>query len=179
MITELLTVEQFAEMIETESEKYELADGEPTLVPGAAYRHNSIRDRLMRRFGNYFDVNPIGDSVSETPCRIGENTVRIPDLSVFLSARLDLIDRRKFPVPFPPDIAIEVLSPSEKAMDVRKKAREYLAAGSAEVWILDDTNTEVSVHTNAGVRLLTAAETLASPLLPGFAVTVAELFAGL
>ena len=119
MITELLTVEQFGELIDTEGEKYELVDGEAVLVPGAAYRHNSIRDRLMRRFGNYFDVNPIGDAVGETPCRIRENTVRIPDLSVLLSARLDLIDRRKFPVPFPPDIAIEVLSPSEKAMDVR------------------------------------------------------------
>ena len=148
-------------------------------MPGAAHRHNRIKDRLVKILLVYFELDAAGEAVSETACRISDDTVRIPDLSVFLGEdRLRQLDLEEFPIPFSPDIAIEVLSPSERAMDVRRKVRDYLGAGSAEVWLVDHANAEVVVHTNSGMRLVSGTVVLESSLLPGFGVAVAELFAG-
>ena len=101
------------------------------------------------------------------------------DVSIFLKERLQGMDWNKIPVPFAPDIAVEILSPSESAIDVHRKVREYLAAGTQEVWIMDHVNAELFVHSHAGIRLLLETDVLASPLLTGFAAQVAELFGGL
>ncbi len=175
----LMTVEQFAEAMTAETENYELIDGELILVPGATFEHNDIKDLLGHLLWVYFKSGAAGHAVSETACRIGNDTVRIPDLSVFLGEdRLRQIDRKKLPVPFPPDIAIEVLSPSERALDVRRKVRDYLGAGSTEVWLVDHDNAEVVIHTSSGIRLVSGKEVLESSLLPGFGIAVSELFAG-
>ena len=56
---------------------------------------------------------------------------------------------------------------------VRRKVREYMQAGSREVWVLDQ------VHTTGGIRVLQGTDALESPLLPGFRATVAEFLIGL
>jgi Uma2 family endonuclease len=174
----LMTVEQFAESITAETENYELVDGELIPMSGVSHKHNRIKDLLGRLLWVYFKTGVAGEAVTEDACRIAADTVRIPDLSVFLGEdRLRQLDEEKFPVPFPPDIAIEVLSPSERVMDVRRKVRDYLGAGSAEVWLVDHANAEVVVHTNSGMRLVGGKDVLDSILLPGFGVAVAELFA--
>ena len=79
------------------------------------------------------------------------------------------------PVPEPPVIAIEVLSPPEGMIAVGRKVAECLSAGSEEVWLIDHENREVHVRTADGERLLRDAKTLESGLLPGFQVSVGEL----
>ena len=85
------------------------------------------------------------------------------------------MDRYKIPVPFAPDIAVEVLSPSERAIDVRRRVRDYLRAGSKEVWLLDHAIGEELVHTPTRIRMLQGTDILESGLLPGFSVAVAGL----
>jgi Uma2 family endonuclease len=70
-----------------------------------------------------------------------------------------------------------ILSPSESAVDVRRKVGDYLRAGSSEVWLVDHSNGEVQLHTAAGIRDLQAADELESPLLPAFSVVAASLAA--
>ena len=82
-------------------------------------------------------------------------------------------------MPFAPDIAVEVLSPSETAFDVNRKAPAHLAGGSQEVWVLDHENSEIFVQTDSAIRLLRGTDSvLDSQLLPGFSAPVARLFAG-
>jgi Uma2 family endonuclease len=85
---------------------------------------------------------------------------------------------RKVPVPYAPDIAVEVLSPSELVLDLNHKVRDYLSAGSQEVWLLDPENCELHVRTKTGIRLLQTRDTLETPLLPGLSVLVETLLAG-
>ena len=174
----LMTAEEFAHLETAENESYELVDGELIPVPSAIPLHGVIRDRMTRLVGNYFDRNPIGGTASETDCRITSETVRKPDLSVFLGERWQQLDLYRVPVPFAPDIAVEVLSPSEHIMDVTRKVRDYLSAGGQEVWLLDHANGELQIRTKSGIRLLEGTDALTSPLLPGFSVSVAELLAG-
>jgi Uma2 family endonuclease len=77
-----------------------------------------------------------------------------------------------------PDLAVEVVSPSESADDVRAKVRDFRAAGTLLVWEIYPRSQEVVVHTLDGVaRTYSGTDVLAFPdVLPGFTCTVAELF---
>ena len=171
----LLTAEQFGELKTADTVDYELIDGELIPWSSGTYRHNKIRDLTGHLLWMYFTSNKIGECVAENDCRITPDTVRRPDLSVYLAALLAQIDLDKIPSPFPPDIAIEVLSPSESAMDIRHKVRDYLRAGSREVWSVDHFNCEVLVHTEGNIRVLGASDRLETPVLPGFSVEVNSL----
>jgi Uma2 family endonuclease len=174
----LMTVEEFAQMNVPEMEDYELVEGELMALPSATPNHGLICENVSVFIGVYFRENRIGKVLSEVDCRVADDTVRRPDRSIFLSARLQQIDPKRVPIPFAPDIAVEVLSPSEIAIDVNRKIRDYLGAGSTEVWILDYDNGELFVHTKAGIRMLVGNEALESPLLPGFSVRMSDLLAG-
>ena len=175
----LMTVEEFAHMTTSETEDYELVEGELIPLASANPMHADIRGLVEHLMRGYFESNPIGRVLAEVDCRLADDLVRRPDLSIFLSDRLKDIDRKKVPVPFAPDIAVEVLSPSETVVEVRRKALEYLAGGSREVWQLDHENREIFVQTDSGIRLLRGSTAvLESPLLPGFSASVTALLAG-
>jgi len=172
----LMTVERFGQMKTEDTEDYELVEGELIPLSGGTPRHAKIRGRAERLLNSYFERNPIGDAYGEIDCRTNAETIRRPDLSIFLEERLNEIDLDKIPTLVAPDIAVEVLSPSEAAVNVRRKAREYLHAGSKEVWFLDHANREIVTQTRTGMRLLQESDLVETPLLPGFSVKVADLF---
>ena len=171
----MMTVEQFAQMDTADTEDYELVEGELIPLSSGTPLHAIIRGRVERLVENYFERNPIGKAIGEIDCRLANDTVRRPDVSIFLGYSVKQIDLNKIPVSFAPEIAVEVLSPSEHAVDLRRKVRDYLRAGSKEVWLLDHENGEVLVHTATGIRMLQGTDILESGLLPGFSVAVAAL----
>ena len=173
----LMSAEEFARMSTAENEDYELVDGELIPLASASPQHNFVIGGIERSAGDYFEKNPIGGSLIETDCRIDDGTVRRPDLSIFLGDEWDGLDMTKAPIPFAPSIAVEVLSPSEHILDVTRKVRDYLAAGSKEVWLLDHANGELHVRTEDAIRLFQGDDIPQSPLLPGFAVKVSQLLA--
>jgi Uma2 family endonuclease len=77
-----------------------------------------------------------------------------------------------------PDLAVEILSPSNSASDVQEKVLEYLAAGSRLVWIVDPARRTVTVYKSArDIRILGAGEALTGEeVLPGFRLPLAALF---
>ena len=170
-----MTVEQFAQMSTADTEDYELVEGELIPLSRGTPLHALIRSRVERLVENYFERNLIGKAIGEIDSQLAGDTVRRPDISIFLGVSVKKIDLNKIPVPFAPEIAVEVLSPSESAVDLRRKVREYLRAGSKEVWLLDHANAEVLVHTATGTRLLQGTDVLESDLLPGFSAAVADL----
>jgi Uma2 family endonuclease len=78
-----------------------------------------------------------------------------------------------------PDLAVEVVSPSETANDVREKVQDYLDAGTALVVVIYPKTRELVAHTPDGLaRTYRGDETFTAPdVLPGFSCRVAELFA--
>jgi Uma2 family endonuclease len=174
----LISVEQFAAMPRDEAVHYELVEGELVEVSSATLNHAMIRDGLCVALWVFLHGKSVGVVAAETDCRTAGETVRRPDLSVLTKERLALVDRNKVPLPFAPDIAIEILSRTEKAVDVLRKINEYLAAGSSEVWLIDPDNVQVLIHTAAGGRRLAVGDNIESPLLPGFSLGVAEALAG-
>jgi Uma2 family endonuclease len=82
-------------------------------------------------------------------------------------------------IPIVPDIAIEVLSPSETPRTIHRKLKQYFAAGVQEVWIIDPETATAEIWT--GPRLpeheLSGADAITSLLLPGFEIALEDMFA--
>ena len=175
-ILTIMTAADFGQLKTSETEDFELVNGELIPLSSGTALHAKMRRRLERALESYFEGKFIGEALGEIDCRLSNETVRRPDVSIFLKEQLQRIDWNKIPVPFAPDIAVEILSPSESAIDVHRKVREYLGAGTEEVWIFDYVNAELFVHSRAGIRMLVDTDVLESTLLPGFAAKVAELF---
>lgn len=173
----LLTVEEYTQLAFPDAGDFELVEGELFPLPSATPLHAEVRYRVERRVRDYFDSRPGGRAFSEVDCALSSDALRRPDLAIFLEPRAQQVDLNKVPIPFPPDIAVEVISPSELAVNVNRKALDYLRAGSQEVWLLDPENGELFVQQDSAMRLLRGANVLESALLPGFPVTVDELLA--
>lgn len=78
-----------------------------------------------------------------------------------------------------PDLAVEIVSPSNTWADVAAKIRDYLEAGTRLVWIVDPRSRTVTVQASgAAPQVLSADEELEGrDVLPGFTIRVGQLFA--
>ncbi|MBX3063238.1 MAG: Uma2 family endonuclease [Anaerolineae bacterium] len=107
---------------------------------------------------------------------ISEENTFAPDVAVILKSRQPQFPREGFN-PIPPDLVVEVVSPSDKAADVHNKVQIYLRNGVKIVWVAYSDSRTVAVHTPAGSRTLTAEDTLdGGEVLPGFALKVKDVF---
>jgi len=106
------------------------------------------------------------------------DTVRGPDVSYVRAERIPLTGIPEGFWDLAPDLAIEVVSPSETADGVREKVRDFLHAGTPLILTIYPRTREVIVHTPDGIaRTYGIGDVLEfADLLPGFACSVAELF---
>ena len=109
------------------------------------------------------------------------NTVRAPDASFVRADRLQPMRVDSGFHKIAPDLAVEVLSPSERPAEIAEKLADYRSAGTPLVWVIDPAARTVMVVSNDGSRVvLRTDETLTGgDVVPGFSCTVGELFDGL
>ena len=103
---------------------------------------------------------------------------RNPDVSLVRSARLAGTDPQTGLMPFPPDLAVEVLSPNDLAYDVFAKVKEYLSNGFPLVWVVYPNTRAVTIHRGDGsvAMLHEHDEITGEAALPSFRCKVAEFF---
>lgn len=105
------------------------------------------------------------------------DTVRAPDVSFITQERFKAVGIPQKYFPEAPALAVEVVSPSDRADDVQEKAKSWIEAGCQSVWLVWPGNQTVTVyHSLEKIRVLTNDETLEDPTLPGFRLSLAELF---
>ncbi len=173
----LLTAEQFDNYPFEEDKRYELDEGELIEMTKPAYRHNRVLIRLTAKVFNFFERSKLGEVLnSENLYALSPTIRRAPDLAIFLGDRSkELIDAKVIPII--PDIAAEVLSPSETPRTIHRKRKQYFDAGVKEVWLIHPEVREIEIWTGAGVsEVLADGEVLTSRLLPGFELLLKELF---
>jgi len=115
---------------------------------------------------------------SSTGFRMAQGNIRSPDVSVM---RTDRLPDGKAPEGFvegAPDLAVEVVSPSERLSDLLAKMAEYFESGAQEVWLLFPERKQVyRYRADLTVEVLHENDILhGAPLLPEFAVRVGDLF---
>jgi Uma2 family endonuclease len=176
----LISVAEFDRLEPPDELRYELDEGELLEMVKPRYQpHNRIVMKITGALLSYLDKNPIGEVLtSDNLFVLGPNTKRIPDLSFMTSERLRQI-RPDADIEGAPDLAIEVLSPSDTVTAMRKKVKQYFAAGSRAVWLAYPESREIEVRESASgpSRVLGENDTLeALELLPGFSAKVGSFF---
>ena len=158
--------------------KAELVNGEVEMSP-AGMRHERIGVKLITRLERFLEQHPLGHVYgSSAGYTLPSGDVRSPDVSFVSLARLP---GGKSPVDyadFPPDLAVEILSPNDRVRELNDKISEYFDFGVRLVWVVDPDRQTVTVyHSWADAHTLRADETLdGGDVLPGFAGRVGELF---
>ena len=104
--------------------------------------------------------------------------LRIPDTAFISRANLPTGRLRGGHFRGAPDLAVEVVSPNDKAGELAVKTADYLAAGTQQVWVVEPNTRTVAVYRPGGAaRVYSVDDTLdGGDLLPGLALPVGDLF---
>jgi len=170
----LITVEEFARQFGKLDTFQELVEGEVINVSPAMFLHNHVRDTVLVLLKTFVEAHQLGVVVSEQPFHLFGNTVRFPDVAFVRSGRaLPLLELPQGA----PDLAIEVISPTNTAHEVSTRLSDFFAGGSTRVWAIYPEHRELYIHHLSGVTRRERDEILDDPqLLPGFSVKVSSLF---
>ncbi len=179
-----MTVEEFMALpVEPDNPRtYQLVEGE-LVVHGPSGVHANIERDLFLALADWDRAAPRrGQALVPLGTRLDELNFFIPDLLWYREGR---VPGREDPAPYPlPDIAVEIRSPSTWRYDIGAKKAAYERHGLPELWLVDTVAYEVLIFRRSapGVERfdvaleLGRADVLGSPLLPGFALPLADLY---
>lgn len=107
------------------------------------------------------------------------DTLRAPDIHFVSQERLTKAGITEKFAEFPPDLAVEVLSPEDKASETQRKIEEYLTGGVPLIWIVEPTTETVTVYrSHQDVKVFAGNQELdGGEIIPGFRIRVSEIFA--
>ena len=161
--------------------RYELVKGELRKMTPAGSRHGVVIANLTGFLVPHINGSRLGIAFgAETGFRIVSHpdTVRAPDIA-FIKA--DRLPSSGIPETFwdgAPDLAVEVLSPSDSKSEVEEQVTDWLSAGTSLVWVVDPKNCVVRVHRpQSEVRTLSESDVLdGEDVVPGFRCPIVDLF---
>ena len=179
---EVVTARQLAEMPD-DGYRYELVRGELVKMAPSFGGHGSRAGEIAVHLGYHVKSNGLGRIfVAESGYLLASNPdlVRAPDVSFVSRERLEAMGDSWIDsfIPGPPDLAVAVLSPGNRAGEMAQRVGDYLAAGARMVVVVDPPRLLVTVH-RPGLepQVLTAADVLdGAEVVPGWRMPVAEIF---
>ena len=174
----LMTAEEYAQLPD-DGQRLELQAGVLVSEPQPFPRHAQIQARLTHALADF--VKPRGLGVVLTACGFllsrNPDTVRGPDVAFVRRERFDPERAGRTFFRGAPDLAVEILSPSNRPGEVHAKVADYLAAGAPLVWVVDPRRRVVSVYRSllAPRRVEATGVLEGEDILPGFSMPVAAL----
>ncbi len=160
--------------------RYELVKGELRKMAPAGYEHGTLAAVFTGSLVTYVRAQKLGTvTAAETGFKLATDpdTVRAPDVAFISQKRLDEVGPVKGYWPGAPDLAVEVVSPSDLYTEVSEKVAEWLRAGSRMVVVVNPRNQQVLVHSPTQVKVLGVDDTLeGADVVPGWQLPIKELF---
>lgn len=166
--------EAFAFQPENADRVFEFIGGEPVEVPSNGYS-SKTSIRIAIRVGAFVEAQDLGHVTGEAAGYWVAGELYAPDLAFLAKARLVELPREGF-IPIAPDLAIEVVSPTDSERKLRVKISHYLAAGTTVwVWFTDEARVEVH-RPGKPVSILGIDGVLeGESILPGFKLPVKDI----
>lgn len=164
------------EFLENDFEGYEYVKGELVPMAPPSMEHGEISIKVIRYLDLYVHTHQLGHLyTAETTFQLGDRVVK-PDVAFVSTNRLPEDRRQGSPVP--PDLAVEIVSPSDKHYDITEKAFAYLKAGTRLVWVIEPVAKTVMVYrSETDFTLLACEDTLTGEdVVEGFTCPVAQYF---
>jgi Uma2 family endonuclease len=168
-----VTLEEF---LANDYESYEYIKGELVSMGAPTLEHGEVSSNLVILLGTYIRQHQLGRIyTAETTFQVGQGG-RKPDVAFISQDRLP--ENRRQASPIPPDLAIEVVSPTDKTYEIQEKVSEYLDAGAQMVWVVDPVLKTVTVYRSpSDIKTLTINDHLTGEnVIEGFQCSVAEIF---
>ena len=162
--------------------RHELIDGEHFVTPAPVSGHQRLSVRLTVAIGSWLRDHPVGELfAAPLDVILSDIDVVQPDLLFVSNERSQILGKW---IHGAPDLVIEILSPSTRRADEITKRKLYERVGVREYWIVDGEIHVVKIYrrqddgTFPRVADLSreAGRSLDTPLLPGFSLSLAELF---
>ena len=162
--------------------RYELVRGELRKMPPAGAEHGELSLDIGASLSTYVKAHNLGKAFgAETGFLIGSDPdhVLAPDASFVRQERVAAAGRVTGYWPGPPDLAVEVISPSDRYTEVAEKVADWLAAGVQLVILVDPRRRSVTLHAPGQAPVtLTEQDTLdGSPVVPGWQLPIRDIFA--
>jgi Uma2 family endonuclease len=162
--------------------RQELIDGRLHEMEPTGAEHGVVSKQICLLLGAHVQAHGLGETfVGDVGFHIasGPDTVRAPDVAFVSRERMEAIGLPTGFWPGPPDLAIEVVSPSDRHSEVVAKALQWLDAGALVVVIAEPRRRIVTVYrSRTDIRVLDTGDTLdLDDVVRGFAPHVAKLFA--
>jgi Uma2 family endonuclease len=184
--TQVLTFEDYLRHDDGTDSRCELVNGVLVEMPPESEENNDIARKLLFELAKHLPFSLLAYKDTEIEVSGRRATARIPDLLVHTEASKAAIAgttratiTRDMP---PPALVVEVVSPGQanRERDYRYKHTEYAARGIAEYWIVDPETNQVTlclwVDGQYEDRVYRGTEAIQSTVVPGFGLTVAEIF---
>ena len=164
--------------------RYEVVEGVLVRMAGSGLDATTIAGLLLIALGSFVYTHRLGlvtgaDGVYKFP---GAETGLLPDVGFVDASKVALIPDRRKPVPFSPDLAIEVVSPDQKPDEMAAKARTYVQGGTPLVWVVWPQSAHIDVWRSGNPAAPAATLHIGDMLdgedvVPGFTHPVAAVFA--
>lgn len=180
--TKPLTAEEFFALPDPkDGTRLELVRGGIVAMPGPGWEHSEVQGNTYHQIKLFLTGNPIGRVGTEAVTVVDRNpdSVRGPDVSYYSKERMPLGLRVTKYHDQPPDMCVEVVSPSNTKKELRAKIKEYFFAGVRMVWVVDPEDRSITVLAapDEGRTFYEDAVFDGGDVLPGFRCKVSDLFA--
>jgi Uma2 family endonuclease len=130
--------------------RLELVDGEVAVSPSPTPRHSFVVVQMIAHLASHVNEHDLGELHHDVDTILDQFNVRRPDILFFAKSRIGLIGEKA--MQGPPDLAIEVLSPSSVEVDRKDKFEQYRKAGVKHYWIIDPVLRTIEAWTLKGRR---------------------------
>jgi Uma2 family endonuclease len=176
--TQITTAEQ---LLVANLPRCELIGGEIVMMSPAGFNHGRFASKIVGALENHVTPRQLGVvTTAEAGFQIAHDpdTVRVPDVAFVRADRIPSGGVKGF-FQGAPDLAVEVISPTDRASEVAAKVQTWLQAGSSMVWGVEPETRTVTVHRSRNeIAVLTASDMfLGGDVLPEFSMPVGLIFA--
>jgi Uma2 family endonuclease len=162
--------------------RLELIRGEVYIKELFSPAHGILCSEIMTALGAFVEDTDLGLVLGTgTGFLVEQNPDSVIgiDVSFVSHERLEEVENLDGFLPFAPDLAVEVMSPSNTMREMEEKVALYFGAGARAVWVFNPKKRTAAVYTSpSNVRILNEQETLeGGEVLPGFKLELSKLFA--
>ena len=175
---------EISQQPENADKRFELIEGIIYEVAPSSPANSVVAARFVRWLGNFVEELDLGFVTgADGGFRVSVRDVYLPDAAFISKARLPDLPQKEFPIA--PDLAVEVVSPSETSRKVLDKVQGYLKAGTRMVLAVYIEDRVLDVYRllkngQMSVETLRVGDTFdGADVLPGFHLALADLFKGL
>ncbi len=161
------------------SGRYEIVYGEIKERSMPSPIHGRIQLQIGAKLLSHVEENNLGAVYTETHFELAEKLSRVPDVAFVSFARFpEAGEDESSRWHIAPDLAVEIISPTDDYEDVQEKITEYFIFGVKQVWIISPESRTLSIYfSRTNVKILTETDELnGEEILPGFRMNLSEIF---